>query len=173
MNFYLSLPYMESQVFKIVKLILQLWHFKLHLSILLNKMASPQNCSYHKSTLIVMLILYLWQITVKFNITPLIVTKLLPSSTLNLWQSPSSGFHIETEMSDAKFNITPLASSSLLSSTLYLCQWLFLMLHIEAEMSDAKFNITPLASNSLLSSTIHLWQWLSLELSYRSRDDQC
>jgi len=31
-------------------------------------------------------------------------------------------------MSDGKFNITLLASSSLLSSTIHLCQWLFLRL---------------------------------------------
>jgi len=31
-------------------------------------------------------------------------------------------------MSDAKFNTTPLASSSLLSLTLHLCQWIFLRL---------------------------------------------
>jgi len=121
------LPYLESQVFKIVKLTLYLWQLKLHLSILLNRMAGPQNYSYCKLTL-VMLTLHLWQITVKFNIAPLMVIKLLPSSTLNLWQSLPSGFHIKAETSDDKFNITPLASGSLLSLTLHLWQWLSLKL---------------------------------------------
>ena len=57
-TFTCRLPYMESQVFKIVKLTLHLWQSKLHLSILLNRMASPQNCSYRKPT-IVMLTLHL------------------------------------------------------------------------------------------------------------------
>jgi len=70
----------------LVKLTLHLWHFKLHLSILINRMISPQNCSYRKLTT-VMLTSHLWQIIVKFNTTPLIVIKLLPSSILNLWQS--------------------------------------------------------------------------------------
>ena len=121
------LSYMESQVFKIVKLTLPLWQLKLHLPILLNGMAGPQNCSYRKSTLII-LILHLWQITVKFNITSLTVIKLLSSSILNLWQSLSSGLHIKAETSDAKFNITPLAFNLLLSSIIHLWQWFFLEL---------------------------------------------
>jgi len=72
-------------------------------------MTSPQNCPYRKPTLI-MLTLHVGQIAIKFNITTLIVTKLLSSSTLNLRQPLPPGFHIEAEMSDAKFNITPLAS---------------------------------------------------------------
>ena len=60
---HLSLLYMESQINQIVKLILHLWHSKLHLSILINRMTSPQNCSYRKPTT-VMLTLHLWQTTV-------------------------------------------------------------------------------------------------------------
>ena len=97
-----------------VKLILHLWHSKFHLSILINRMTSPQNCSYRKPTT-VMLTLHLWQTTVML-----------------LWQLLSSGFHIEAETSDAKFNIIPLASNSLLSSTIHLWQWLSLELSYQS-----------------------------------------
>ena len=83
MNFYLMALLYGVQVFKIVMLTLYLWQSKLYLSVLLNRMVSPQNCSHHKLTL-VKLTLYLQQITVKFNITPLTVIKVLPSLTLNL-----------------------------------------------------------------------------------------
>jgi len=121
MNFHLTTPlngvtsFQDRQV-NTVPLTIQI-----SLVNLLIRMESPQNCSYRKSTL-VMLTLILWQITVKFNITPLIVIKLLPSSTLNLWQSLPSGFCIETETSNVKFNTAPIASSSLLSSTTHLWQ---------------------------------------------------
>jgi len=68
-----------------VKLTLHFWHSKLALSILINRMISPQNCSYCKS-IFISLTSHLWQIIVKFNTTPLTMIKLLPSSTLNLWQ---------------------------------------------------------------------------------------
>ena len=146
----------SHKVFKFINLTLHLWQFKLHLWVLLNKMASPQNCSYCKSTLD-MLILHLWQITVKFNITPLTVIKFLPSSILNIWQSLSSGLHIEAKTGDAKFNITPLAFSSLLSSTIHLT-----MTFPRTSVSRSrwpKFKIMPLILPPLLSLTIHLWQW--------------
>jgi len=152
-SFHLSLHYMESQVFKIVKLILHVWHSKLHLSILLNRMASPQNCLYRKSTLIVMLTLHLWQITIKFNIIPLTVIKLLPSLILNLWQSLSLGLCIKAETSDANFNITPLASIHC-----WVQQYTYSYgnefpsnFHIRVEITNAKFKFTPLALPPLLS----------------------
>ena len=64
---------------------LHIWHSKFHLWILINRMTSPQNCSYRK-LISVKFILHLWQITVKFSTTPLTVIKLLSSSILNLWK---------------------------------------------------------------------------------------
>ena len=152
----------------LIKLILHLWHSKLHLSILINRMTSPQNWSYRKPTT-VMLTLYLWQTTVKFNTTPLTVIKFLPSSILNLWQLLSLGFHIEAETSDAKFNITPLASSSFLSSTIHLWQWLSLKLPYQSQMTNAKFKLTPLVLPPLLSSTLHLCPMVSLVFSTKQK----
>jgi len=59
-------------------------------------------------------------------------------------------------MSDAKFNIKSLVSSSLLVQQYTYDNDFSSGFHIEAETSNAKFNITPLASISLLSLTIHL-----------------
>ena len=143
MNFHLTTPLNGVTSFQDRQVNTVTLTIQISLVNLLIRMESPQNCSYRKSTL-VMLTLILWQITVKFNITPLIVIKLLPSSTLNLWQSLLSGFHIKAETSDAKFNITPLAFGSLLSFTLSYDDDLPLSFRIEAEMTNVKFNTTPM-----------------------------
>ena len=67
----------------IAKLTLYLWHFKFHLSRLINRMTGPQNCLY-REPISVKLIPHLWQITVKFNITLLTVIKFLLSTALDL-----------------------------------------------------------------------------------------
>ena len=130
----------------IAMLTLYLWHFKIHLSILINRMTSLYGCSYRKQ-IPTKLIPHLWQITVKFNITLLTVIKLLPSSDSHF----PSDFHIEAEMSDAKFNIIPLASSSLLSSTIHLWYDFPSDFLVEVKMTNVKFQITPLALPSLPS----------------------
>ena len=126
------------------------------MSILLNRMSGPQNYSHRKSTFI-MLTLHLWQITVKFYIAPLTVIKLLLSSTLNLWQSLPSGFHIKTETSDAKFNNTPLPFGSLLSLTLYLWQWLSLKLLYRSRYDQCKVQNYPSSITSTVKfNTTHM-----------------